>query len=263
MLVCFLGLCVVAFSQQPAIDRTPRHVVWSLMDAIEHQRWLEAEKHFTSDARITGVPAEAPEKRWTKSAAAFLAEKPNWYFHILDSKLSQFDRTATLLVDFRHAHLACRSTFDLVKIGNDWKVDAMRFATRRDAPGATELMKKLKGTWHYVLDKERKDLILLKDMTLQLDQDEFKLEMTIVQINFLGSNPPSDKTEEHRGWQVRLYPNANDWMMEMQWETDITTEGLLAQFSLDGNKLILQPIYLGSFRNDSGALRDKLVFERR
>ncbi len=263
MLVYFFGLCLAVSSTQPAIDRSPRDFVWSLLDDIEHQRWHEAEKRFTNDARITGVPAEAPEKRWTKSAAAFLAEKPNWCFHILDSKLSQHDRTATLLVDFRHAHLVCRSTFDLVKIGNDWKVDAMRFATRSDAPGAAEQMKKLKGTWHYAPDKDRKEVSLLREVTLQLDQDEFKLEMTIAQINLFGSNPPSDKTEEHRGWQVRLYPKANVWMMGIQWETGITTEGLLAQFSREGDKLILQPNYLGLFRNDSGVPGEKMVFERR
>lgn len=263
MLVFFLGLGLALASEQPANDSSPRNVVWALLDDMKHQRWLQAEQHFTSDARITGVPAEAPEKRWTKSPAAFLAEKPNWCVHGLDSKLYQHDRTATLLLDFRHAHLVCRSTFDLVKIGGDWKVDAMRFATRGDAPGAAEQMKKLKGAWRYVPEKDPKVVSLLREVTLQLDQDEFKIEMTIAQINFLGSNPPSEKTEEHRGWQVRAFPQANVWMMELVWDTGITTEGMLAQFSIEKDKLILQPVYLGLFRTDSNSLGDKMVFERK
>lgn len=259
---CF-GLCLATLMAQAEVVNTPRDVVWLTMNAIVDQHWQGARQYFTKEAYVVGVPAEEPEKRWTKSAADFLVEKPKWCFRILDSRLQEHDRTATMLVDFRHAHLVCRSTFELVKIGKDWKIDAMRIATRRDAPGAAEQMKKLKGTWVFVPSKEQKQSCLLRGMTLQLDQDDFKMEMTLWQIQLFSSKPPEDRNVEYRGWQVRLYPKAKDWLIEFQWEAGQSMEGLLAQVSFEGDKLVLLPIRLGTVDTVDQTPTDRWVFEKK
>lgn len=232
----FLSVAILyaVSSSALAADEPGREVVWRVKQLIESRKWQEAEALFTPSATVTGVPSEVPEKRWTKTAAEFLKEKPVWSFSILDSRFSRHGKTATGTVHFRHAHLLIHSTWELVEIEGNWKIDSLRFATRREIPIETEELKRLHGTWSY----RGKENELLQAMKLTIDLDRFQLDTTYIGIGI--ALAPARVVEEKRsGTQIRVNPSANPKTIELKWETETGSGHLRAIYKLDGDQLLL------------------------
>jgi uncharacterized protein (TIGR03067 family) len=249
-------LCAVS-SPAPAGDEPARDVVWSVTRLIETKKWREAGAFFTEKATVTVVPSEVPEQRWTQTAAEFLKEKPDWSFGDLKSQFFGHGKTATMRVEFRHAHLRIHSTWELVEVEGRWRIDTLRFATRRDTsteadelkkPRGTsteaEELKKLRGTWFYQVEEGA----LLKAMTLTIEPDRFELDATLLGFSF-GSAPMIEV--KRSGTKIRVNPAANPKTIAVEWKTvpeskiTMWQSNFRAIYKLDGDRLLLLLRYDG------------------
>ncbi|QJW93366.1 hypothetical protein [Frigoriglobus tundricola] len=236
--------CVVLFvASVRADDRAPSETVWAFTRAIEKRRWKDAEALVTKGATVTTVPAEAPETRSTQTALAFLGAEPKWCFGTLDYHESVHHTAATFLFDFRRDDLVCRSTFELVKIDGQWKIDSVRIATRKDAKGAAEEIKALSGAW--VLDEACAKRIFgdlaekqKADVKVQIARDKFAIDYDVPAIDLFGG-PPSRWQGRVRAWRLRIDPTTKPKSFDLEWDEENGCEGLYGVYELGGDKLTL------------------------
>jgi hypothetical protein len=153
-------------------------------------------------------------------------------------------------------------TIDLVKLGDNWKIDRIRYSTRRDASGATEEMHKLRGDWQLVVKNDAEQFNLVKEGKLHLEPDAYQFSLRLAQINLFGGGRPDDIEEFHRDWRVRLYPAGNSRMIELEWEGSVNTEKLVASYVLQGDTLTLQVQTIFLNHVDTGPGEKTMVFNR-
>jgi uncharacterized protein (TIGR03067 family) len=248
-----VALLCAASSSSPASDEPGRDTVLTVTRLIETKKWWEAGAFFTEKAIVIGVPSEVPEKRWTKTAAEFLKEKPDWSFGDLKSQFFGHGKTATMRVEFRHAHLRIHSTWELVEVEGRWKVDTLRFATRRDtSTEADELkklrgtsteaeeLKKLRGTWSY----QGKENELLRAMKLTIEPDRFQLDLNYFAIG-IALAPGREVEFKRSGTKIRVNPAATPKTIELEWKAETVGEWpfdgpkFRGIYKLDGDQLLL------------------------
>lgn len=259
-MMTLITFCLLAAFNEEKREAASSKTVSYFLYALEVHNWKHAASFCTPEAQIHGVPAEQPEKRWSKSITTFLDEKPRWHFKILHWQCFENDGSASVLVDWKQEHLTVQCHFALVRLQNTWKIDGMRFSTRRDAPGAAEQWKRLQGEWEW--QPAPQETSLLKYLSLDLQTHQFSVSMRWLGFNLFGP-PQADREAYHQDWRIRLLRQENKWFLQLDWPANLTTEGMLAEYEFKGEDLVLQIHYLGARQLGQYGEPVKLVMKRK
>jgi hypothetical protein len=262
MLLClcyFMLSAINAELQEPEASR----VVGYFLEEQRTGQWEVAKSRWTREALVTGIPTESPEKRWSKSIDTYLAEKPRWHGKILEWKHEVNDSSATVLVVWRQGHLLVHSRWDLLRLHNEWKIDGLRFSTRRDAPETAEQWKKLTGIWEWKPDAKSTDVShgFLKRLKLDLRPDDFSISTTAHGFNLFGPTLP-DREDYHHDSRVRLLSQGKTWYLQLDWPGYCCTDGLFAEYQVEQDQLTLRIHYLGNREFERERDPIKLVLKR-
>ena len=257
LLLCFAGASAELQRESPASWK-----VREFLTAVEQRRWQVAEGCCTTAAQVQGVPDEEPGRRWTKPLQQWLREKPSWCTHILQWDEHVLDGSGSVVIHWRQGHLTILARFDLVKLAGDWKIDHVRYSTRRDASGTPEQWKQLQGIWEWEPSAKELENSILRRFKLDLRPDDFSISYAFLGINLFGPARP-DQEYYHHNWRVRLLSKDKAWWIRLRWPGTYSTDGMIARYKLKGDELHLWLHSLGTVQLELFQEPFKLVLKRR